>query len=58
MTKGHFSTPGGSRIPNLLLRKQTLYPIELQGHALLIIYRAIGETSRFAPLDGDYHIKL
>jgi hypothetical protein len=27
-----FSAPGGSRIPNLLIRSQMLYPIELRAH--------------------------
>ena len=27
-----FSTPGGSRTPNLLIRSQMLYPIELRVH--------------------------
>ena len=26
------SAPGGSRIPNLLIRSQMLYPIELRAH--------------------------
>ena len=31
--KGFSSTPGGTRIPNLLIRSQTLYPIELRALA-------------------------
>ena len=30
---GISSTPGGTRIPNLLIRSQTLYPIELRALA-------------------------
>ncbi len=42
MFTGDFGgTPGRTRIPNLLIRSQTLYPIELralvQGHKVLLI---------------------
>ncbi len=30
---GVFSAPGGTRIPNLLIRSQMLYPIELQAQS-------------------------
>ena len=31
-----YSTPGRIRTPNLLVRSQTLYPIELRAHKLIL----------------------
>ena len=31
-SQSHHGTPGGTRTPNLLIRNQTLYPIELRAH--------------------------
>ena len=38
-TRGFGSTPGGTRTPNLLIRSQTLYPIELRAQGLSSITR-------------------
>ena len=39
-------TPEGSRTPNLLVRSQTLYPIELRAHPLVPAGRVQGTLSR------------
>ena len=36
-TYPYICTPGGTRTPNLLVRSQTLYPIELRGHIFFIV---------------------
>lgn len=35
-----FGTPGGIRIPDLLLRRQSLYPTELRAHKNLLYFNA------------------
>ena len=40
---GFLSTPGRTRIPNLLIRSQTLYPIELRAHESSSMARVSGE---------------
>ena len=40
MLQGFFGAPAGARTPNLLIRSQTLYPIELRARILYIYMRS------------------
>ncbi len=55
--KGFSGTPGGTRIPNLLIRSQTLYPIELRALATdKVIRRAPyiqGKERHLCPATSD-----
>ncbi len=48
--------PGGSRIPNLLIRSQMLYPIELRAHDVLHYMLTAGADATRAT-DGRRYCK-
>ena len=43
------NTPRRIRTPNLLVRSQALYPIELWAHILLILSQIVAEREGFEP---------